>query len=81
MSDAGVGGAWPQTVTAFRCSPQGRRSILRRSGSGPADRGARVQFSPLALLLDASLEGEYDLVQRVIYEVSRPLCGRSLLSL
>lgn len=30
----------------------------------------RVKFNPLALLLDASLEGEYDLVQRVIYEVS-----------
>lgn len=30
----------------------------------------RVKFNPLALLLDASLEGEYDLVQRVIYDVS-----------
>lgn len=29
----------------------------------------RVRFNPLALLLDASLEGEYDLVQRIIYEV------------
>lgn len=31
----------------------------------------RVKFNPLALLLDSSLEGEYDLVQRVIYDVSR----------
>lgn len=31
----------------------------------------RVRFNPLALLLDASLEGEYDLVQRIIYEVRR----------
>ena len=30
----------------------------------------RVKFNPLALLLDSSLEGEYDLVQRVIYDVS-----------
>lgn len=30
----------------------------------------RVKFNALALLLDASLEGEYDLVQRVIYDVS-----------
>lgn len=29
----------------------------------------RVKFDPLALLLDASLEGEFDLVQRIIYEV------------
>lgn len=31
----------------------------------------RVRFNALALLLDASLEGEYDLVQRIIYEVRR----------
>lgn len=29
-----------------------------------------MRFNPLALLLDASLEGEFDLVQRIIYEVS-----------
>uniref|UniRef100_A0A3Q3WMM3 Uncharacterized protein n=1 Tax=Mola mola TaxID=94237 RepID=A0A3Q3WMM3_MOLML len=32
----------------------------------------RVKFNPLALLLDSSLEGEYDLVQRIIYEVEDP---------
>ena len=32
----------------------------------------RVKFNPLALLLDSSLEGEYDLVQRIIYEVRHP---------
>uniref|UniRef100_A0A8C7CS48 Protein phosphatase 1, regulatory subunit 13Bb n=1 Tax=Oncorhynchus kisutch TaxID=8019 RepID=A0A8C7CS48_ONCKI len=31
-----------------------------------------VKFNPLALLLDASLEGEFDLVQRIIYEVKNP---------
>lgn len=29
-----------------------------------------MKFNPLALLLDSSLEGEFDLVQRIIYEVS-----------
>uniref|UniRef100_H3CGL8 Tumor protein p53 binding protein, 2b n=1 Tax=Tetraodon nigroviridis TaxID=99883 RepID=H3CGL8_TETNG len=52
--------------------PPERKSILRRCGSEPPDRGARVRFNPLALLLDASLEGEYDLVQRVIYDVDDP---------
>lgn len=28
-----------------------------------------MKFNPLALLLDASLEGEFDLVQRIIYKV------------
>lgn len=40
----------------------------------------RVRFNPLALLLDASLEGEFDLVQRVIYEVSACLCGAAALA-
>lgn len=57
---------------------QGKKSILRRSSSDPQDRSMRVKFNPLVLLLDASLEGEYELVQRVIYDVSRSLCGRSL---
>lgn len=49
---------------------QGKRSILRKGGAERIDRGVRVKFNPLALLLDSSLEGEYDLVQRVIYDVS-----------
>ncbi|XP_061535291.1 apoptosis-stimulating of p53 protein 2-like isoform X2 [Phycodurus eques] len=52
--------------------PEGTKSILRTSASVPADRIVRVKFNPLAVLLDASLEGEYDLVQRVIYEVDDP---------
>uniref|UniRef100_A0A8C3F5V4 Uncharacterized protein n=1 Tax=Chrysemys picta bellii TaxID=8478 RepID=A0A8C3F5V4_CHRPI len=31
-----------------------------------------MKFNPLALLLDSSLEGEFDLVQRIIYEVEDP---------
>lgn len=62
------------------CVSQGKKSVLRRSSSDPQDRGMRVKFNPLVLLLDASLEGEYELVQRVIYDVSWSLCGRSLVS-
>ncbi|XP_033115983.1 apoptosis-stimulating of p53 protein 1-like isoform X3 [Anneissia japonica] len=32
----------------------------------------RVRFDPLALLLDASLEGEYDLVRRIMPDVPNP---------
>ncbi|KAK2119419.1 hypothetical protein P7K49_000805 [Saguinus oedipus] len=44
-----------------------KKSNLERTGHG-----LRVRFNPLALLLDASLEGEFDLVQRIIYEVEDP---------
>lgn len=42
---------------------------MRKLGSERISHSMRVRFNPLALLLDASLEGEYDLVQRIIYEV------------
>uniref|UniRef100_A0A3P9CDB8 Apoptosis-stimulating of p53 protein 2 n=1 Tax=Maylandia zebra TaxID=106582 RepID=A0A3P9CDB8_9CICH len=42
------------------------------SGKERANHNLRVKFNPLALLLDSSLEGEYDLVQRVIYDVDDP---------
>ncbi|KAL0159799.1 hypothetical protein M9458_043524, partial [Cirrhinus mrigala] len=45
---------------------------LRKTGSERINHGMRVRFNPLALLLDSSLEGEYDLVQRIIYEVEDP---------
>uniref|UniRef100_A0A8P4GEG7 Tumor protein p53 binding protein, 2b n=1 Tax=Dicentrarchus labrax TaxID=13489 RepID=A0A8P4GEG7_DICLA len=48
------------------------KSILRKAGSERIDPSQRVKFNPLALLLDSSLEGEYDLVQRVIYDVDDP---------
>ena len=51
---------------------QGKRTNLRKVGSERIDHGMRVKFNPLSLLLDSSLEGEYDLVQRVIYDVSSP---------
>uniref|UniRef100_A0A3P9QHJ2 Tumor protein p53 binding protein, 2b n=1 Tax=Poecilia reticulata TaxID=8081 RepID=A0A3P9QHJ2_POERE len=49
--------------------PHSKQSILRKPGSDCVEHRTRVQFSPLALLLDSSLEGEFDLVQRVIYDV------------
>ncbi|KAK5865499.1 hypothetical protein PBY51_019765 [Eleginops maclovinus] len=62
----------PPEVTGQVPSPPGKRSILRKPGSERIDHSMRVKFNPLALLLDASLEGEYDLVQRVIYDVEDP---------
>uniref|UniRef100_A0A8C9RNJ4 Protein phosphatase 1, regulatory subunit 13Bb n=1 Tax=Scleropages formosus TaxID=113540 RepID=A0A8C9RNJ4_SCLFO len=49
-----------------------KRTNLKKPDSLRTGRGLRVQFNPLALLLDASLEGEFDLVQRIIYEVENP---------
>uniref|UniRef100_A0A8C7E974 Tumor protein p53 binding protein 2 n=1 Tax=Nothoprocta perdicaria TaxID=30464 RepID=A0A8C7E974_NOTPE len=48
------------------------RTNLRKTGSERIAHGMRVKFNPLALLLDSSLEGEFDLVQRIIYEVEDP---------
>uniref|UniRef100_A0A8D1FY30 Protein phosphatase 1 regulatory subunit 13B n=1 Tax=Sus scrofa TaxID=9823 RepID=A0A8D1FY30_PIG len=56
-----------------------KRTNLKKPNSERTGHGLRVRFNPLALLLDASLEGEFDLVQRVIYEVSqRPAAPRCL---
>ncbi|XP_058496715.1 apoptosis-stimulating of p53 protein 2-like isoform X2 [Solea solea] len=62
----------PPEVTGQVTVPPGKRSILRKVGSDRINCGMRVKFNPLALLLDSSLEGEYDLVQRVIYDVEDP---------
>ncbi|XP_040042770.2 apoptosis-stimulating of p53 protein 2 isoform X2 [Gasterosteus aculeatus] len=62
----------PPEVTGQVTVPPGKRSILRKADSERIDRSIRVKFNPLALLLDSSLEGEYDLVQRVIYDVDDP---------
>ncbi|KAI4879208.1 hypothetical protein NFI96_023179, partial [Prochilodus magdalenae] len=59
-------------VTGQVTLPPGKRTNLRKVGSERINHGMRVRFNPLALLLDASLEGEYDLVQRIIYEVDDP---------
>ncbi|XP_036961503.1 apoptosis-stimulating of p53 protein 2b isoform X2 [Acanthopagrus latus] len=62
----------PPEVTGQVTAPPGKKSILRKVGSERIDHNMRVKFNPLALLLDSSLEGEYDLVQRVIYDVDDP---------
>ncbi|XP_078418581.1 protein phosphatase 1, regulatory subunit 13Bb isoform X6 [Cetorhinus maximus] len=49
-----------------------KRTNLKKPDSERTGCGMRVKFDPLALLLDASLEGEFDLVQRIIYEVNDP---------
>ncbi|XP_052002046.1 protein phosphatase 1, regulatory subunit 13Ba isoform X2 [Xyrauchen texanus] len=54
------------------CAPMVKRTNLKKLGSERTGHGLRVKFNPLALLLDASLEGEFDLVQRIIYEVENP---------
>ncbi|XP_077566928.1 protein phosphatase 1, regulatory subunit 13Bb isoform X2 [Stigmatopora nigra] len=51
---------------------QPSRTNLKKPESERTGHGYRVKFNPLALLLDASLEGEFDLVQRIIYEVENP---------
>uniref|UniRef100_H3DG19 Protein phosphatase 1, regulatory subunit 13Bb n=1 Tax=Tetraodon nigroviridis TaxID=99883 RepID=H3DG19_TETNG len=50
----------------------GKRTNLKKPNSDRTGHSFRVKFNPLALLLDASLEGEFDLVQRIIYEVDNP---------
>ncbi|XP_051878855.1 protein phosphatase 1, regulatory subunit 13Bb isoform X3 [Pristis pectinata] len=52
--------------------PPTKRTNLKKPDSERTGCGMRVKFDPLALLLDASLEGEFDLVQRIIYEVNDP---------
>ncbi|XP_072293728.1 apoptosis-stimulating of p53 protein 2-like isoform X2 [Eucyclogobius newberryi] len=59
-------------VTGQVTLPPGKRTNLRKPGSERIEHDMRVKFNPLALLLDSSLEGEYDLVQRIIYEVEDP---------
>ncbi|KAF6731447.1 Apoptosis-stimulating of p53 protein 2 [Oryzias melastigma] len=55
----------------------GKRTNLRKLGSERIDHNMRVKFNPLALLLDSSLEGEYDLVQRIIYEHNAVCAGHT----
>ncbi|KAM3605576.1 uncharacterized protein V6R79_001063 [Siganus canaliculatus] len=59
-------------ITGQITLPPGKRTNLRKPGSERIDHSMRVKFNPLALLLDSSLEGEFDLVQRIIYEVEDP---------
>ncbi|XP_056100887.1 apoptosis-stimulating of p53 protein 2a [Rhinichthys klamathensis goyatoka] len=62
----------PPEVTGQVRFPPGKRTNLRKAGSERIEHSMRVHFNPLALLLDSSLEGELDLVQRIIHEVEDP---------
>ncbi|XP_032695597.1 apoptosis-stimulating of p53 protein 1 isoform X1 [Lontra canadensis] len=64
--------ALPPAMPPPGASTQSRRTNLKKPNSERTGHGLRVRFNPLALLLDASLEGEFDLVQRIIYEVEDP---------
>lgn len=61
-----------QSPPAAPSLPKVKRTNLKKPASERTGHGLRVKFNPLALLLDASLEGEFDLVQRIIYEVENP---------
>lgn len=68
-----VGHASPSpSPPAAPLKPKVKRTNLKKPSSERTGHGLRVKFNPLALLLDASLEGEFDLVQRIIYEVENP---------
>lgn len=60
------------SATTPPAASMSKRTNLKKPNSERTGHGLRVRFNPLALLLDASLEGEFDLVQRVIYEVEDP---------
>ncbi|XP_078261166.1 apoptosis-stimulating of p53 protein 2-like isoform X3 [Rhinoraja longicauda] len=62
----------PPEITGQTILPPGKRTNLKKLGSERIGHGMRVKFNPLALLLDSSLEGESDLVQRIIFEVEDP---------
>ncbi|XP_054909160.1 apoptosis-stimulating of p53 protein 1-like isoform X3 [Poeciliopsis prolifica] len=74
QNQGGTGSAYG-SLPAPAALPSGakvKRTNLKKPSSERTGHGLRVKFNPLALLLDASLEGEFDLVQRVIYEVENP---------
>ncbi|XP_062292691.1 protein phosphatase 1, regulatory subunit 13Bb isoform X1 [Scomber scombrus] len=62
----------PEESGTMLSQPLEKRTNLKKPDSDRTGHGFRVKFNPLALLLDASLEGEFDLVQRIIYEVDNP---------
>ncbi|KAM6917209.1 apoptosis-stimulating of p53 protein 1-like isoform 2-T2 [Lycodopsis pacificus] len=71
-AQSSVGHASPSPSPPAPSLPKMKRTNLKKPSSERTGHGLRVKFNPLALLLDASLEGEFDLVQRIIYEVENP---------
>uniref|UniRef100_A0A3Q2TWU7 Protein phosphatase 1, regulatory subunit 13Bb n=1 Tax=Fundulus heteroclitus TaxID=8078 RepID=A0A3Q2TWU7_FUNHE len=70
-SEASLPSPVPEVSTPEETGTE-KRTNLKKPDSERTGHGFRVKFNPLALLLDASLEGEFDLVQRIIYEVENP---------
>ncbi|KAM4628105.1 relA-associated inhibitor isoform 2-T4 [Polymixia lowei] len=62
----------PMTSTPLSHDHRGYHSILRRSSREHKGSGRRARLSPLVLLLDGSLVGELDTVQRAVQEMSDP---------
>lgn len=61
----------------FSGTDQGHEIVRRRKGNlkssdSKSNSARRVSFDPLALLLDASLEGELELVKRTAGQVANP---------
>ncbi|XP_055880116.1 apoptosis-stimulating of p53 protein 1-like isoform X4 [Biomphalaria glabrata] len=66
--------ASPPPLPAVKSSPSKAEMVVRRGKSNLKQEGSRksnnrVSFDPLALLLDASLEGELELVKKVAVQV------------
>ncbi|XP_046891866.1 relA-associated inhibitor isoform X2 [Hypomesus transpacificus] len=62
----------PITSTPIPEEYRGYHSILRRSSRERKSSGRRARLSPLVLLLDGSLVGELETVQRAVQEMSDP---------
>ncbi|XP_062328398.1 relA-associated inhibitor [Osmerus eperlanus] len=62
----------PITSTPIPAEYRGYHSILRRSSREHKSSGRRARLSPLVLLLDGSLVGELETVQRAVQEMSDP---------
>ncbi|XP_076002488.1 relA-associated inhibitor isoform X2 [Genypterus blacodes] len=60
------------TPTAVPYDYKHYHSILRRSSRERKSSGRRARLSPLVLLLDGSLVGELDTVQKAVQEISDP---------
>ncbi|KAM3874753.1 relA-associated inhibitor [Diretmus argenteus] len=62
----------PQTSTPLPQDYRNYHSILRRASRERKASGRRARLSPLVLLLDGSLVGELDTVQRAMQEMNDP---------
>uniref|UniRef100_A0A6B2E7H3 Putative apoptosis-stimulating of p53 protein 1 n=1 Tax=Phlebotomus kandelakii TaxID=1109342 RepID=A0A6B2E7H3_9DIPT len=73
-TDKSTGSSADDTVTSSESEvvPRRTRTMSTGEGGGKAKLARRVSFDPLALLLDASLEGELELVRKTAMQVTNP---------